>query len=82
MGALPHFLLLSTKSFKMSIGKIDKSPERFLSPGQCELYMPELDFQVGVGVQDVVLEDVAGLDGLHQAQVVGVDDWVVDKKQN
>ena len=33
-----------------------------------------LDLQVGVGVQGVVLEDVAGLDGLHQAQVVGVDD--------
>ena len=36
--------------------------------------IPELQIQVGVGVQGVVLEDVAGLDGLHQAQVVGVDD--------
>ena len=34
-----------------------------------------LQLQVGVGVQDVVLEDVAGLDGLHQAQVVGVDEF-------
>ena len=33
-----------------------------------------LDLQIGVGIQLVVLEDVAGLDGLHQAQVVRVDD--------
>ena len=34
----------------------------------------ELQIQVGIGVQNVVLEDVAGLDGLHQTTVVGVDD--------
>ena len=33
-----------------------------------------LDIQIGVGIQFVVLEDVAGLDGFHQSLVVGVDD--------
>ena len=32
------------------------------------------DLQIAVGIQLVVLEDIAGLDGLHQAQVVRVDD--------
>ena len=34
----------------------------------------KLGVQIRVGVQLVVLEDVAGLDGLHQSQVVRVDD--------
>ena len=32
------------------------------------------DLQIGIRVQVVVLDDVAGLDGLHQAHVVGVHD--------
>ena len=39
-----------------------------------EPWKDKLRVQIGVGVQLVVLEDVAGLDRLHQAQVVRVDD--------
>lgn len=34
-----------------------------------------LQLQVGVRIQHVVLDDVAGLNGLHQALVAGVHRW-------
>ena len=43
-------------------------------PAKFRIRICSLQLQVGVGVQLVVLEDVAGLDGLHEPQVVGVDD--------
>ena len=41
---------------------------------QFPAYLPLLQLQIGICVQSVVLEYVAGLDGLHQAQIVRVND--------
>ena len=62
------YLLHLTQEIATSGYRPPRNDMRFKKP------VLKSNFQVGVGVQDVVLEDVAGLDGLHQAQVVGVND--------
>src|SRR5699024_5432986 len=47
-----------------------KNARRLLPPGAGDF----LRIQVGVGIELVVLEDVAGLDGLHEPLVAGVHD--------